>query len=165
MAWVVLAACPPPLRSLKLGDMIREKEIIQTGTLVNPTHFAGFWKRFAAILIDGIILGIVGGIVSAIFGLPSGGPVGTLFGWLYFATMESSSYQATVGKLILGIRVTGMEGQRITFARATLRYFAKIISALILMIGFLMAAWTERKQALHDIIADTLVVSESGQRW
>jgi uncharacterized RDD family membrane protein YckC len=156
---------PANLLSPKEVNMIREKEFIEPGAMAAPTYYAGFWKRFAAILIDGIILGIVGGIVSAIFGVPSGGPVGTLFGWLYFATMESSSYQATLGKLILGIRVTDLQGQRTSFARATLRYFAKIISALILMIGFLMAAWTERKQALHDMIAGTLVVTVNGDRW
>ncbi len=145
--------------------MIGEKQYTATNAVVGHAYYAGFWKRFAAIFIDGIILGIVGGVVSAIFGVPTGGPIGALFGWLYFAGMESSSYQATIGKQILGIRVTDLEGGRITFARATLRYFAKFVSGAIFMIGFLMAAWTERKQALHDMIAGTLVVTRYGQRW
>ena len=79
--------------------------------------------------------------------------------WFYYAGMESSSRQATIGKSIMGIYVTDLDGQRISFLRATGRYFAKILSALILMIGFIMAAFTARKQALHDMIAGTLVYS------
>ena len=75
--------------------------------------------------------------------------------------MLSSEKQATVGKMVLGMVVTDVNGGRISFGRATGRHFAKWLSALILGIGFLMAAFTERKQALHDMIADTLVVSRS----
>jgi uncharacterized RDD family membrane protein YckC len=78
--------------------------------------------------------------------------------WLYFALMESSGWQATVGKKMIGLKVTTLDGQRIGFGRATGRYFGKIVSALILGIGFLMAGWTERKQALHDMMAGTLVI-------
>lgn len=79
--------------------------------------------------------------------------------WLYFAYCESSPWQATVGKLALGIRVTDLQGQRISFPRALGRYPAKILSYLILCIGFVMVAWTQRKQALHDMIAGTLVLN------
>lgn len=89
--------------------------------------------------------------------------VGLLLGWLYFSLMESSERQATLGKMALGITVTDMEGRRISFARATGRYFAKFISALTLLIGYIMAGFTEKKQALHDIIAGTLVLKR--QRW
>ena len=82
-----------------------------------------------------------------------------VLGWLYFAFCESSAWQATVGKLALGIRVTDMQGNRITFPRALGRYAAKIISTLILLIGFLMVAWTQRKQGLHDLMAGTLVLN------
>ena len=78
--------------------------------------------------------------------------------WLYFALMESSARGATVGKLILGLRVVDDQGARISFLRATGRFFAKIISGIILLIGYIMAAFTDRKRALHDIIAGTLVV-------
>jgi uncharacterized RDD family membrane protein YckC len=81
-------------------------------------------------------------------------------GWLYFALMESSSHQATLGKMALGIRVTDLQGGRLTFGRATARFFGKIVSGLICYIGFIMAAFTERKQALHDMIAGTLVVRQ-----
>ena len=81
--------------------------------------------------------------------------------WLYFALMESSANRATVGKMALGIIVTDMQGNRISFARATGRYFAKFLSAMILLIGYIMAGLTEKKQALHDKIADTLVIPKT----
>jgi uncharacterized RDD family membrane protein YckC len=71
--------------------------------------------------------------------------------------MESSSYQGTLGKMIFGLKVTDLYGNRISFERATGRNFAKILSAMILGIGYLMVAFTERKQGLHDLLAGTLV--------
>jgi Tfp pilus assembly major pilin PilA len=78
--------------------------------------------------------------------------------WLYFALQESSAAQATLGKRALGIKVTDEHAERISFARATGRFFGKIISALIANIVFMLAGWTERKQALHDMMASTFVV-------
>ncbi len=121
--------------------------------------YASFWKRFVAILIDGILLGIVGGILTSQMDQTASSSVTTILGWLYYAGMESSSRQATIGKSLMKIYVTGLDGQRISFLRATGRYFAKILSGLILMIGFIMAAFTARKQALHDMIASTLVLT------
>jgi len=72
--------------------------------------------------------------------------------------MESSDKQATMGKMALGIIVTDLEGNRVSFGRATGRYFAKILSALILLIGYMMTGFTQKKQALHDMIAGTLVI-------
>jgi uncharacterized RDD family membrane protein YckC len=72
--------------------------------------------------------------------------------------MESSAKGGTLGKMAIGIMVTDMTGNRISFGRATGRYFAKILSQMILMIGFLMAGFTQQKQALHDILAGCLVV-------
>ena len=80
--------------------------------------------------------------------------------WLYFALMESSKYQGTLGKMAVSIKVTDLQGERISFLRATGRYFGKIISGLVLYIGFIMAGFTERKQALHDMMASTLVVKK-----
>jgi uncharacterized RDD family membrane protein YckC len=81
-------------------------------------------------------------------------------GWLYFALMESSSKQGTLGKMALSIMVTDVNGNRITFGRATGRYFGKFLSGLILYIGYIMVAFTEKKQGLHDMIAGTLVVNK-----
>ena len=79
--------------------------------------------------------------------------------WLYFAVCESSPWQATLGKLALGIRVTDLEGRRIGIGRALLRYLAKFLSAFIICIGFMMAGWTRRKQGLHDMLCSTLVLN------
>jgi len=80
--------------------------------------------------------------------------------WLYFAIMESSSKQGTLGKMAVGIKVTDQAGNRISFLRATGRHFGKIISGMILCVGYLMAAFTEKKQALHDLMAGCLVVKK-----
>lgn len=129
--------------------------------VAGTTAYAGFWRRFAAYLLDGIILSIV--LVPLSLAFPTDqqatfSPVTTGIAWLYFALMESSARQATLGKMALGIIVTDMEGNRIGFGRATGRYFAKILSGLILFIGYIMVAFTAKKQALHDIIVNTLVV-------
>ncbi len=130
------------------------------------TQYASFGKRFLAALLDGIILSIINILVSFVLGLilgRAGSQIGSLAGiliaWLYYAYQESSDKQATLGKQAMGIVVTDLEGKRIDFIKATIRYFSKIISSLILLIGYIMAAFTERKQALHDIIAGTLVVN------
>ena len=80
--------------------------------------------------------------------------------WLYHTMMESSRHQATLGKMALGIKVTDLNGARISFARANGRFFGKWISSMIMNIGYLMAAFTEKKQALHDILAGCLVISK-----
>lgn len=140
----------------------------------HPTY-AGFWIRFAAYFLDYIITYVGGSIVGFILGFMIGMVGGqteamevaaglvALLGslvttWLYFALMESSSRQATLGKMACGLIVTDIEGRRISFGRATGRFFGKFISGLILAIGFIMAAFTERKQALHDMMANTLVL-------
>lgn len=120
--------------------------------------YGGFWRRLVAFLIDSILLGVVTGSLEAVLGGESRGGLQTLAGWLYFALMESSRHQATLGKMALGMRVTDLEGERISFLRATGRYFAKILSALILFIGFIMIGFTQKKQGLHDMLAGTLVV-------
>jgi uncharacterized RDD family membrane protein YckC len=78
--------------------------------------------------------------------------------WLYFALLESSSYQGTLAKMLLRERVTDLRGERITFERASARHFAMYLSLVTpLWIGFLMAFWTKQRQALHDYISSTLV--------
>lgn len=127
--------------------------------------YAGFWKRVAAYLIDIVILSpaiFILALVEQIDGYFAIGILAsTLTWWLYFALFESRDWQATPGKRLLNIRVTNLDGERITFLRATARHFAKYLSGLILGIGYLMVAFTQKKQALHDIIADTLVLSGS----
>jgi uncharacterized RDD family membrane protein YckC len=154
------------------------------GGYIAAVPYGGFWRRLLAYLIDGVILGTVAGALQALVALivhgssivpQNGGVVPTaasgfwsaifLVGaWLYFALMESSPYQATVGKMALSMKVTDMEGDRISFARATARWFAKILSALILYVGFIMIAFHPRKRGLHDIIAGTLVYKAAALR-
>ena len=121
-------------------------------------EYAGFWNRAIALLIDSVILAIVSIAANLLLNENAAGVIGTFVGWLYFAGMESSARQATLGKSAMGLVVTDINGNRISFLRATGRYFAKILSALILLIGYIMAAFTARKQALHDLLASTLVL-------
>ena len=142
-------------------------------------EYAGFWLRVVAYLIDAIILYIPGRLINYFLGVQTsftwyGGRISgaeinwtsyilamlftMILQWLYFSLMESSAKQATLGKMLLKLKVTNMDGNRISMANATGRFFAKYLSAMILLIGYMMAGWTEKKQGLHDIIANTLVV-------
>jgi uncharacterized RDD family membrane protein YckC len=117
--------------------------------------YAGFWIRVGAYLLDLLILVIPLTILAFI---PLLGIVLNIVGvWLYFALQESSERQATIGKRALNIYVTDMYGRRISFGQATGRYFSKILSSIILFIGYIMVALSEKKQGLHDMIAGTLV--------
>lgn len=123
------------------------------------TSYAGFWIRVVAAIIDGIVLAVVQFILNLfIDDFTARNLTNTVIGWLYYAGLESSARQATVGKMALGLAVTDLQGNRISFLRATGRYFAKILSAIILLIGFIMVAFTEKKQGLHDMLASTLVI-------
>lgn len=142
------------------------------------SKYAGFWLRLVAAFIDGIIVSGAWTIVAKLIGIsPPIDPmtmyeygdepgmgfsiwhlINIMMAWLYYASFESSKLQATPGKMALGIAVTDYDGEMISFGKATARYFSKTISAFILLIGYIMAAFTERKQALHDLIAGTLVV-------
>jgi uncharacterized RDD family membrane protein YckC len=135
----------------------------------------GFWNRVVAHIIDSIVMNIAGGALGFVLGLGLastgvddettaeglGALVGLLVSWLYYAFMESSSSQATLGKMALGIVVTDLNGERISFGRATGRYFGQIVSAITLCIGFLMCAWTEKGQCLHDMMAGCLLYKKS----
>ncbi|MCB1060573.1 MAG: RDD family protein [Calditrichaeota bacterium] len=130
---------------------------------VAPVQYAGFWRRVLAVIIDGLIISIVSVPLTWKFkfdGFTLSYGFGMIIQWLYFSLFESSFRQATIGKMAIGIVVTDESYRRISFARASGRYFGKYLSAIILGIGFLMAAFTEKKQALHDILADTLVVQK-----
>jgi uncharacterized RDD family membrane protein YckC len=136
-------------------------------------QYASFGARFLAFLLDVVVFFVLSEIfdlflrLARIFGNSSDASfIGTSFlfsiviSWLYTALYESSAKQGTLGKQALGIVVTDLNGDRISFARATGRYFASYLSSCILLIGYFMAAFTERKQALHDLIASTLVVKK-----
>jgi uncharacterized RDD family membrane protein YckC len=131
--------------------------------------YGGFWIRLVAYIIDAILLSLAFGVLASIFGVsifepnmenfdPTLNLVTLVIGWLYFALLESSERGATVGKMAMGLRVVTSDGQRLSFLNATGRYFAKIISAIILLIGFIMIGFTDKKRGLHDMIAGTLVI-------
>ena len=152
-----------------------------------PVTYAGFWKRFIAYIIDSIIVTIASLIIivplAIVFGLgalsqedmgeeAAAGFILAFIGaylvvgifiwigqWLYFAFMESTK-GATLGKMALGIVVTDMNGNTISFGKATGRYFGKILSSIIFCIGYIMAGFTQQKQALHDILSGCLVVNK-----
>ena len=146
------------------------------------TAYAGFWLRFVAWLIDIILLDIVLGFFvfapilgSSLTSIEPGniwdivrilGPkvrevqlITIVAMWLYYALMESSAWQATLGKKALGLEVSDLNGRRPTFGRATGRFFGKFVSfPVALGVGYLMAGFTARKQALHDMLAGCLVI-------
>src|SRR6478736_3800757 len=151
------------------------------------TNYAGFWIRFVAIIIDGIIVGII----RAFLVVPILAAVGISFAtnfqnfdaenmdmeefipllaaviaaagalallstviWVLYGTlMEASKYQATLGKIALGLIVTDINGGKLDFSKALVRNLGKLLSNFIFLIGYIMAAFTEKKQGLHDIIA------------
>ncbi len=139
------------------------------GVMMGRMTYAGFWRRLFAYLLDlllvtavffviGLIIGIVApniseSIVEAVFNI-----VGVLAMWIYFANSESGSHQATFGKRALGLKVCDEYGNRLTFGRASGRFFGKFLSGLIVGIGFLMVAFTQKKQGLHDLMAKALVI-------
>lgn len=141
----------------------------------HPVVHAGFLRRWLAIFIDSLILSLPVAVIAIGLGVLLMRDAGTgdqlvesLFSilWLlaapvYYAGCESSTAQATLGKRAMGIKVVALSGQRLTFMHALGRWFAAALSYLTLYIGFLLAAFTERKQALHDFVAQTLVVD----RW
>ena len=136
--------------------------------------YAGFWKRVAATIIDGFILSLVVGLCGELFGmilsdLAGGGELATAIttslctialNALYFAWFHSTFNYATPGKMAIGIKVVRSHGEPISFLRALARFFATILSTLTFCIGYLMAAFTARKQSLHDVICDTVVVDK-----
>jgi uncharacterized RDD family membrane protein YckC len=159
------------------------------------TNYAGFWLRFVAAIIDGIIIGCIRaililpivaamgfGIASNIEHMDTDRPadfvamlapliamasvvslISTAVWVLYYTFMESSKLQASVGKLALSLVVTDTNGAKLDFSKALIRNLSKIISGVILCIGFIMAGFTDKKQALHDIIAGTIVVKKQPQ--
>ena len=168
-------------------DLVARETGAYTGRPANVIDYGGFWRRVGAALVDMIILVTVLTVLQWLFapetitradyggmdggaGTPGGGTIGwtwwytveVIAAWLYWAGMHSSAWQATLGKMILGMQVTDLDGQRISFLRATARYLAEILSALLLMIGYIMVAFHPRKQGLHDLIAGTLVVRPRG---
>ncbi len=184
------AAAPPPPRppseaGLYAGLMLRGAAFLIDAIVVNalvglPVSLAipaldidpaqdqwiweyGLQQPFMALMDAGVIRSPEG-FLALVLALLT-----VAFVWLYFALFESSSLQGTPGKLVVGLKVTTRGGRRVSFVRATLRHFGKILSVLPLFFGYLLIALTPKKQGLHDMIAGCLVVhrrcaSEKGSR-
>lgn len=154
---------------------------------LETARFGGFLIRFGALIIDYLILSflqfvIIAPIMAAIGFSANPGSInpddaasvlsafmgamglvqfiGFVIGFLYFVLMESSSKQGTLGKIALGLIVVDQDGMRLSFGKAALRYVGKIVSFMTFFIGFIMAAFTERNKALHDMIAGTYVIKK-----
>jgi uncharacterized RDD family membrane protein YckC len=181
-------ACGQQVFPTAVAPIARSYSPVSAAPRIPTLPYAGFWLRVVAHLIDSILGAIVFSILLLLgFALVGIGHLRNLVQgidnpdefftpeiiaialvldaisivtmWIYYAWMESSPNQGTLGKVALGLIVTDLEGRPITFARASARYFSKIITGLIPFgIGYMMAGFTEKKQALHDIIADCLVL-------
>ena len=182
----VCAQCQTPVSVAQIGPVYVPQsaqppetipEIPQVAVAVKPPAFAGFWRRAVAFLIDNLIIGFLFTIVIAFdiprftvnFDLnaptlkqipqltPLGFIVAGLMIWMYYALFEASAWQATPGKRILGLYVSDLGGRRLTFSRATIRNVAKMIP-IVSAVGYFLAGFTEKKQALHDMMAGCVVV-------
>ena len=153
----------------------REKEETTIFPERNIFVYGSFGRRLVAAILDGIIIAIPNKIISSLFGNHdfytdwrelgtittlawSGFLLQVIVNWCYYALMESGPSQATIGKMALSLKVTNLRGERVTFAQATGRHFGKILSSIILLIGYFMMLWDERSQTLHDKMAGTLVL-------
>lgn len=140
--------------------------------ITDDTQFGGFWRRFAAVIIDFFAMLMPLLLVSILLRASIifvtdidldvlnfiESIVTMCVWWLYYSLFDSSSWQATLGKRALRLKVVDLDGNRISFARASGRFFAKYLSALTFCIGYMMAGWTKRKRSFHDMIAKTYVI-------
>ncbi|MCM2322825.1 MAG: RDD family protein [Oligoflexia bacterium] len=121
---------------------------------MTSASYASISRRLLAMLLDALILVIPVAIASQL--VPVLG--GILIAFLYAPVLESSEARATIGKHLMGIQVADIAGERISFRAACIRYFLKIVSSVLLFIGHALALFTQRRQALHDLAAETIVV-------
>jgi uncharacterized RDD family membrane protein YckC len=185
------APCGHPVSVAQLGpvyvppSVLPPQEILaQPAQGAAPTRqvYAGFWLRAVAFLIDTIILSFTFAMASSLspspliifpdpnaqlwMAIPQLTVAGFLFlflmMWMYYAAFEASAWQATPGKRVMKLYVTDLSGHPVTFGRASMRYFGRKISELTFLVGYILAGFTERKQALHDLIAGCLVLRRPG---
>ena len=164
-------APPEPRTTFGQRSPYASLEPAPTHPIGAPVQFAGFWLRVAACLIDAVVLFVPQEVIDIMIGgggwttrnddparLSVAMGANLFVWWLYTAVLTSSSWEGTLGKKALGLRVVDINGNRITFLHATGRYLAEFLSSCTLGIGLLMVAFTEKKQALHDMLASTYVV-------
>lgn len=117
--------------------------------------YAGFWKRFAAVLLDFAVLLIP--MIALNWAIPYVGSL--LLAVFYYPVFESSSLQATPGKYWMGLKVLNEDGQTLSFPRAVARFCLKYVSSMLLMVGYLMQLFTAKRQTLHDLITNAVVIN------
>jgi uncharacterized RDD family membrane protein YckC len=122
---------------------------------------AGFWRRFAGAFIDGVVISIAGGIIRGIANTSTGAGtgLGLVIGAVYFTAFIGAERGQTLGQMALGIRVVGLDnGGSIGYGRALLRWFVSLISAAVILLGYLWMLWDKEKQCWHDKAANDVVV-------
>ena len=166
------ASCPLCGLVLRPGAMPHATPPAAPATaILEQVTYAGFWRRFCALLIDVIVTYFPIATVRALLGLPASGSFDPLLpaawwaalfevgiDWLYAASLISSPWRATLGQAVMDLHVTDLNGDRVSFARATARYIAQILNLLTFGIGIVMQVFTPRRQALHDLVSGTVVV-------
>ncbi len=191
LCWLIWEELPSHLRGTPLWDfrtltrlllmffvLSMFEFLISTKSTQTEPKYAGFWPRVGAAMLDSLLLAVPYFVVGWIFSFNIGYNIAIdfeimnltvivwdliwfLIGYLYFAILESSSLQASLGKRVFSLKVIDFTGERISFMRATGRYFGKFVSGISFLIGFLMIGWTEKRQGLHDKMARTLVIINS----
>ena len=159
---------------LSCGSDLRVQ--LNSVSMKGEIEYVGFWMRVVSRVIDSILYGLGAFLSMIILGvlfdidpntMEEGAfdsfvfLTGLFLLWLYYALFESSPSQATPGKHILGMKVTDMQGEPLTFAKASGRFFASSLSYLTIVVfgfGYVMAAFTQKKQTLHDKVSGCLVV-------
>jgi uncharacterized RDD family membrane protein YckC len=142
------------------------QKIREGASVSGEREYAGFWIRFVAKFVDGIIMNIVGRIIGLAVGVSGQGSTSAIFSAMGLSLVLNAIYiiyftgkfGATPGKMACKLEVIRADGETMTFGRATGRYFAELLSSITLLIGYIMAAFDEEKRALHDRICDTRVV-------
>lgn len=178
--------CGAPMGVVAVPGAVGPAGAVAPGAAPLP-GYGGFWRRFGAAFIDSLLLQIVSFPTTIIAMIPMGarmeslsgedmgpaefaalfgtymtlGCLGLVIGWLYFALLESSALRATVGKMACGIVVTDVAGARISFARASGRFFASMLSSMTFGVGYIVMFFNERRQNLHDLVAGTLVLRKA----
>jgi len=114
--------------------------------------------RAVALFIDLVLIGAVTSLLAGLIGVDSHGLLASLISWLYFAAQESSGWMGTIGKRAMGLAVQGVDGRQLGFGRASVRWAARWLSGLLFGLGYVLAAFNERRQTLHDLLSGTVVV-------
>ncbi len=183
----VCPKCKSPVSVAQIGPVYvpqsaQSQETIPAAPEIPATRlkmvYAGFWLRALAYFFDTLVISAAFGLIASFYpsafvkfpdanapslmSLPQLTPFAFVLTisvtWLYYTLFEASSWQATPGKRVLRIYVTDMNGRRLTFARAAARNLGKLISSLTFLVGYLLAGFTVKKQALHDLLAGCLVL-------